>query len=196
MYNLSFEWHIRSSGPLCSSRISVDPVTFLSLELKYVTRYVMSPLASVHLRDGHFSDKLYKNKFLKLICLAKISNTESVKIVVITLLQRPVSAAAGFNSNHYFKLLGQTKSLPAPDTFCQLMVTLISTGKGWTIVPFVFFWGGQPDHSSVWAISGSPPKEAENAGVWSRPVHAFPINVHLSSANVSSVELSHPDSFT
>lgn len=37
-------------------RDSVDPVTFLSLELKYVTGYVMSPLASVHLRAGHCSD--------------------------------------------------------------------------------------------------------------------------------------------
>lgn len=108
---------------------SVDPVTFLSLELKYVTRYVMSPLASVHLRDGHFSDTWYKNKFLKVVCLAKSSNIESAKIVVITLLQRPVFAAAGSNSNHYFQLFGQTKSLPAPDTFCQLMVTTHQHGQ-------------------------------------------------------------------
>lgn len=102
---------------------AVDPMTFLSPELKYVTQYVMYGLASVHLRDGHFSDTPYKNKFMKVICLARSSTIESVKIIIITLLQKLVSAAAGFNCNHYFKLFCQTKSLPVPNTFCQLTVT-------------------------------------------------------------------------
>lgn len=106
---------------------TVDPKIFLSPELKYVTQYAMYRLASVHLRDGHFSDTLYKNKFMKVICLGRSSTIESVKIIIITLLQKLISAAAGFNCNHYFKLFCQTKSLPVPNMFCQLIVSNYSS---------------------------------------------------------------------
>lgn len=100
----------------------VDPMAFLSPESKYVAQYVMYPLASGHLGDGHFSDTLCKNKFGKVICLARSSTVESVKVIRIALLQKLISAAAGFGSKHYFKLFCQTKSLPDPNTFCQLIV--------------------------------------------------------------------------
>lgn len=129
MYNLSFEWHIRSSGPLCSSRILWILWHFWasSWNMLHDTWCPHWHLSTSEM--GTFQIHCTKINFWMSFAFAKSSNIESVKTVVIILLQRPVSAAAGFNSNHYFKLFGQTKSLPAPDTFCQLMVTTHQHGQ-------------------------------------------------------------------
>lgn len=92
-------------------------------EICYRTHYVPAGICPPQRCAVYFLDTLYEKTFMKVICLARSSTIESVKIIIITLLQKLISAAAGFNCNHYFKLFCQTKSLSVPKTFCQLMVT-------------------------------------------------------------------------
>lgn len=65
--------------------------------------------------------------------------------------------------------------------------------KGWTIIPFVFFQGEQPDHSLLGELWAHLQRE-QNTPVWPRPVPTPLTNVHLSWANLSLTEIQHPNS--